>query len=228
MFGKPEYNDRKSRMAYVADHFKAILKGKILDVGADEGYIEKYLTECTEYVGIGLGGTNEKIIRVDLERDQFPIVEKKFDTVMCLDVLEHLENIHIVFDSLCSVSNSYVLVSLPNPWKDTLSAVWRHYKKNHYMKFYGLPLERMADRHKWFFSSTEADLFIKYRAEKNGFFIEHIQNDRVAYFNNAFFNRVIYAIIRLGLKIIHSKINADDFIVSCKWYVIKKKPEFNS
>ena len=39
------------------------------------------------------------------------------------------------------------------------------------MKFYGLPKEREADRHKWFFSAYEAREFVSYRAKKNGFSI---------------------------------------------------------
>jgi hypothetical protein len=35
------------------------------------------------------------------------------------------------------------------------------------LKFYGLPLEKPTDRHKWFFSSEEAENFVIYRAAKN-------------------------------------------------------------
>lgn len=43
------------------------------------------------------------------------------------------------------------------------------------MKFYGLPFEKPEDRHKWFFSSEEAEKFILYRAGKNN--MEILQMD---------------------------------------------------
>jgi hypothetical protein len=43
----------------------------------------------------------------------------------------------------------------------------RIYSPRQSLKFYGLPLERPNDRHKWFFSSEEAEQFIVHRASKN-------------------------------------------------------------
>jgi len=165
------YYDRETRQQFVARKYAPILKGKILDVGADEGHMEKYIDQNNNYTGIGLGGSNPDIIRVDLENEEIPFERSTFDCVMCLDVLEHVENIHSLFDKLCDLSKKWVLISLPNPYNDIL-----HYfiggnymgrEKN--MKFYGLPKEREPDRHKWFFSSKEACEFVEYRSKKNGF-----------------------------------------------------------
>lgn len=164
------YYDRESKQKWVADKYSEILTGRILDVGADEGYIEKHLIDA-EYYCIGLGGKNPKVINLDLEKENIPFEDNYFDCAMCLDVLEHLENVHACFDELCRVSNEWLIVSLPNPYNDLLnyfrSGKYMNREKN--MKFYGLPKERESDRHKWFFSALEAADFISYRAEKNGF-----------------------------------------------------------
>jgi hypothetical protein len=88
--------------------------------------------------------------------------------VLCLDVLEHLENIHEMFDRLCALTKNYVIISLPNPWASMMENFEsKSYNQHTNIKFYGLPNERPDDRHKWFYSFNEAKRFIEYRAEKN-------------------------------------------------------------
>lgn len=141
----------------------------MLDVGADEGLLGRCLPTDVNYVGIGLGGSNSNVIPYDLEQLPLPFESDSFDCVVCSDVLEHLENMHAVFDDLCRLSNRHVLLSLPNP----LQCVYRCMQGNphspeRYTKFYGLPPEREADRHRWFFTPSEARRFVRYRASKNG------------------------------------------------------------
>jgi SAM-dependent methyltransferase len=161
------YTDRESKAKYVWLKYQPILKGRILDVGADECHVKQYLDENTEYWGIGLDGNPDQL--VDLEKEKIPFTDNDFDCVCCLDVLEHLENIHEVFDELCRVTRRYVIISLPNPWADFYHMLcFGDYRPGRPTKFYGLPLEKTKDRHKWFFSNEEAEKFILYRAEKNG------------------------------------------------------------
>lgn len=166
---KADYTNRETKLKFVFDKYKNILKGKILDVGADELYLKKFLPEGTYYVGVGFG-THPDLIKMDLEKDEFYFEDKAFDIVLCLDVLEHIENIHEIFDNLCRVSNEWVIISLPNPWATLMNCLqYNQYKPGRNTKFYGLPLEREDDRHKWFFSSSEAKAFVAHRANKNGF-----------------------------------------------------------
>ena len=83
-----------------------------------------------------------------------------------MDVLEHLDNIHEIFDELCRVSSKYIIISLPNPYNDFMNFIFKGTKYNKNLKFYGLEPEKEVDRHKWFFSSTEANNFINKRSEK--------------------------------------------------------------
>jgi hypothetical protein len=172
------YTDRETKARYVWLKYQAILTGRILDVGADECYLKQYLPEGVEYWGIGLGGHLDQ--QVDLEKEKVPFPDNSFDCVLCLDVLEHLENIHQVFDELCRVTRYHVIVSLPNPLGGLYHRLrFGDYRPGQLTKFYGLPLEPPADRHKWFFSYEEAEKFILYRAGLNGMRVLQIEPEGV-------------------------------------------------
>jgi len=118
--------------------------------------------------------------RFDLEKIPLPFQESTYDCVLCLDVLEHLENIHQVFDECCRVSRQYVIVALPNPWANFYDFLCLDSKDmDKLFKFYGLPLEPPEDRHKWFFSNEDAEKFIVYRAGQNNMKVLQLDNQRV-------------------------------------------------
>lgn len=160
------YYDRESKAQYVWDHYQSQLNGSILDVGADKCYLKKHLPNSDNYWGIGLGGNPDQI--VDLEKDGIPFPDKSFDTVLCLDVLEHIDNPHHIFDELCRVSRKYVIISLPNPAGTFLSTAFaKQATKIQALKYYGLPAVPPNDRHKWFFSLPEAENFIRQKSSLN-------------------------------------------------------------
>ena len=162
------YSDRKTKAEYVWRKYRPLLQNaSVLDVGADKCYLKDHLDESTQYWGIGLGGNPDQ--QVDLESGVLPFKPQSFGCVLCLDVLEHIESIHAIFDELCRVSQRYVVISLPNPWAN----FWRMLRKGGTpgkpFKFYGLPEERPEDRHRWFFGAADASSFIECRAKKNNF-----------------------------------------------------------
>lgn len=160
--------DRADKARYVWQRFEPLLRGRsILDVGADRCHLREHIDADTTYWGVGLGGTPDQLI--DLEREPLPFDDRAFDCVVCLDVLEHLANPHEVFDEVCRVASQSAIVSLPDPWGDAYRALRRGpYRDDLRIKYYGLPIEPPGDRHKWFFSASEAAAFVAGRAERNG------------------------------------------------------------
>jgi ubiquinone/menaquinone biosynthesis C-methylase UbiE len=148
------YGSRQERAEYVFKKYGNFLEGSVLDVGCGEAYLKKYVTG--EYVGVDIAGNPD--ISVDLEKGKIPFKDDSFDCVVCTDVLEHIDDIHKVFVELTRVTNKYVILSLPNDWAPFLGRILMGYRNS--PKFYGLPITKPKDRHKWFFNCEEAKAFV--------------------------------------------------------------------
>jgi SAM-dependent methyltransferase len=155
------FNTRISRTEYLVERFGKFLQGKVLDVGCNEAPLRK-LMPGLDYTGIDVGGTPD--LQVDLESVQnLPFEDGEFDAVVCIDVLEHLDNLHAMFDELVRVAKTHLVISLPNCWSGARKPIERgHGAIGHY----GLPITRPVDRHKWFFSLSEAQAFFEDQTQR--------------------------------------------------------------
>lgn len=165
------YNDRESRSKFIAKTFKKYIESPLLDVGSSENFLKNYIPNNIKYVSVDITGT--PTYKIDLEKEGLShFKDNSFNTVICTEVLEHLNNLHDVFDDICRVSNKYVILSLPNNW---LYFKFMLIKSKGDLKFYGLPVEKPIDRHKWFFNYDQALNFIIKRGKMNRFkYILHI------------------------------------------------------
>jgi 2-polyprenyl-3-methyl-5-hydroxy-6-metoxy-1,4-benzoquinol methylase len=145
------FNERLERSRFIAAHMRLYLGGKVLDVGCDEGHL-RGLMPGIDYTGIDVGGTPDVV--VDLEAvERLPFEDQAFDTVLCSDVLEHLDSLHRVFGELVRVTRRWLVISLPNNWTNARRPIERGAGS---FAFYGLPADKPRDRHKWFFGLSEA------------------------------------------------------------------------
>ena len=94
-----------NRNKFVAKKLGKLNGEKILDMGCRDKIFEKYLEGTYEYTGIDfdpkkpLGlDTSDKKINYNLENGLPENLE--FDIINALDVLEHLENIHELFNEI--------------------------------------------------------------------------------------------------------------------------------
>lgn len=153
---------RHSRSEYVASRFSKYFNNSLLDVGCYEAPLRTLLNNV-DYTGVDFVGNPD--IQLNLETvERLPFDDDQFDTVICIEVLEHLVNLHHLFDELVRVSNRYIIVSLPNCWRDARVKIE---KGRGSFAHYGLPAEKPNDRHKWFFNFEEALHFMHSKAETN-------------------------------------------------------------
>lgn len=160
---------RESRSRFVADRFAPYLRGSVLDVGCFEAPLRDILKDGS-YTGVDIAGRPD--IELDLESvERLPFDDGSFDTVICVEVLEHLDNLHAMFDELVRVASRDIIISLPNCWN---TARRRLEKGRGKIAHLGLPVERPVNRHKWFFNTAEARDFVRAKADEQGVVIEEL------------------------------------------------------
>ena len=150
------FKTRKSRTDFVNLHYSPFFGNNILDVGCFEAPL-RHLVKNINYTGVDIAGDPD--IQLNLEEvSLLPFIDNQFDFVMCIEVLEHIDNLHQIFDDLFRVSKKYILVSLPNCWGVARRKIERG--KGHF-SHYGLPLDKPIDRHKWFVNITQSRKFFE-------------------------------------------------------------------
>lgn len=154
---------RSDRPHFLARLHAPLLMGRVLDVGCDEAVLRAY---CAPGSYTGLDRTPAADVCQDLVREpRLPFAPHSFDTVVCWDVLEHVDEPHALFTELARVARTHLLVSLPNPWNAARKQLGRGHGA---IQHYGLPPEAPLDRHRWFFNLSEAEEFLRAQAGRNG------------------------------------------------------------
>lgn len=147
------------RYLLIGDIFKKYLEGKILDVGSRDNTLREVLKKDCSLVD----KNNPDLPPFNWEKEELPFPSDSFDTAVCLDTLEHIENIHHGFMDLARVSGRFIIISLPNCWRKTVKQLLRGYGT---AASYGLPPEKPLDRHKWFFNTEDIENFIFYNTAR--------------------------------------------------------------
>ena len=209
-----KFKNREEKAKYVWLKYQEILKsGKILDVGAGERYLKKYIKPQSRYLSVGLDKTHEIITNLE---EKLPLKTKSFDCVLCLDVLEHLENIYQAFNELCRVTDKYLIISLPNSWFDFILTLKRgYYDDTRSIKYYNLPIKPPKDRHRWFLNTGEAENFLRFNGEKNKMRVLQID-----FLKPGRLKMILLQIFYLFF--INKKIPIRNFTVQSVWAVLEK------
>ncbi len=163
LFRVKPYFDRRERARFITEIFGGSLGDSLLDVGCGAKQLKEQLPPGIDYTGLDI--TGEADVKCDLDRESIPFEKNSFTTVVCADVLEHLENIHSIYAALFDLASKHIIVSLPNCWCDMKYQMAKRGEVSG--KFYGLPSSRPGDRHRWFFNYAEARMFLLDNIDKN-------------------------------------------------------------
>jgi SAM-dependent methyltransferase len=182
-----KYEHPEGRGAFVATALESFLVGRVLDVGAGRNSATLREKLGAVYEALDLerpyqikpeypGKVSNTV--VDLEQGQLPFSDGQYDTVICTDVLEHVDRIYEIYDELFRVAGRHVIISLPNNWVNFLGSFLAGRNVTH-MAGYGLPPQpkRPGERHKYLFNFEEACDFLVGRTPRDF---------RVCYFDQRF------------------------------------------
>jgi SAM-dependent methyltransferase len=153
---------RESRSTYVAKRFQKYFADSLLDVGCFEAPLRDILSNV-QYTGIDVAGKPDILLNLE-ECIRLPFESGQFSCVICIDVLEHLDNLHVILNEIIRTAEHFIIISLPNCWRDARRPIERGKGT---FGHYGLPIEPPLDRHKWFFSFIQAKEFLLQQAQKN-------------------------------------------------------------
>jgi len=158
------------RAEYAFNKYRKYFIRKVGDVGAGGSPIF-FLKTGLNYTSIDVSNKRAMPdILYEFENLTIPVNNREFDTVLCMDVLEHTDDPYYLFEELCRISNRYVIISLPNNWVGYFLDFIRGRNES---IGYGLPEEKpnTGIRHKWYFNLEHAEKFLKFNAKKNKFSI---------------------------------------------------------
>jgi len=156
-------NTERDKLYSIVKAFPDAFDGRILDMGCRSQMLQTVIKSDTDYCGLDLYPPATIIGNIG---DGLPFRAESFNSVIALDVLEHVDKIHQAFIESCRVSHRYVVICLPNIYEVRVRFAFLMGKS--ISGKYGLPLKPPADRHRWLFSFSEARRFIKYWASELG------------------------------------------------------------
>ena len=208
---KPYDDRKKQRYKIITTEFREYFENKTLDVGTRSNILSELLGKKCQLVD----KNNPDLPEFNWEKESLPYQGKSFDTVVCLDVLEHVDNLHEAFDDLLRVSSKYIIISLPNNWKKALN---EFIKGRGRWASYGIPLEKPKDRHKWFFNTEDAEDFIYYHSATS---LGNYEIKRVVYHipKTILRIKITHPILKLFLPKRHFK----NLFVETVFFVLEKK-----
>lgn len=160
--GTISFRGRDDKIAAIASRLGDRFGESVLDVGCDRAGLRNHVSGRYH----GVDRTPEADEELDLEGG-LPYADRSFDTVVALDVLEHLDSAHDVRDELFRVADKMVVIGLPNLYE------WRF--RVAYSRGlppsgkYEFPPDAPEDRHRWITSLESSRQFVAAGAEIGGF-----------------------------------------------------------
>lgn len=180
----PIYHDRETRNRWAASLLENDRRTNVLNLGGGgKRHLAKYLGPQWRVHELDITGDCDTRLNLDVI-DRLPFEDNSFDTCCAFDVLEHLEQFHLIADEMYRVARSTVLISLPNAAVEFYSLLRNRRDYNNplengvYSKFYGLPIKVPEDRHRWWLTFEDIVRYFLWVEETKSCVIEFfIPND---------------------------------------------------
>lgn len=152
------------RIAEVADIISKTGVRSVLDVGCRDCVLKKYISPEIKYYGNDLFQNKDGTVQYVGDINTLTI-DKKFDCVTAIDILEHADDPYSIFDSLVSLSDHVLIINLPNCY--ALKSIYKFLVKGHLGDKYNFGVQNSLDRHRWLMNYKEICNFYYYKAKEH-------------------------------------------------------------
>jgi ubiquinone/menaquinone biosynthesis C-methylase UbiE len=166
------YNTRFERVKFAVKQLIpfGIDDKRVLNIGGGGSrHLQRSLSELdsnSSSFEVDMTGDNDLSLNLD-KIDKLPFEDQDFDFCLLTDILEHLENFHLILYECFRVTKKAIVISLPVPSSEFLSIIYnRRFSSDGltagiYSKFYGLPFQVPEDRHRWWFTYDDVISFFE-------------------------------------------------------------------
>lgn len=153
----PYYIDRSDRNRFAAGQLQTPTVKRILNLGGGgKRHLESNLSQAdVEVFEVDMQGNCDLQVNLDTV-SKLPFEDCSFDVACSFDVLEHLENFHLINDEMYRVAREFILISLPNSAAElpfnflfNKANAYPYEESGVFSRYYGLPLQPPEDRHRW-------------------------------------------------------------------------------
>tara|TARA_B110000503_G_scaffold135634_1_gene216540 strand:- start:438 stop:1061 length:624 start_codon:yes stop_codon:yes gene_type:complete len=196
-----------NRNKFVANVLNNLNGEEVLDIGCRDKIFKQYLLGDYRYTGVDY---NPNITNDDNDKDvinhnleQGLPDGKNFDIINALDVLEHVENIHHLFEQMFKRANKKIIIALPNMayYKFRLNFLF----KAEISEKYNFHHKKLIDRHRWITNYKSIINFIEknkpedwkstkfnFIADRKKYYVYIVEKFLAKYFPGLFVYEVIY------------------------------------
>lgn len=155
------------RVTVAARSARALAVASVLDVGCRDGQLRRLLPAHVRYSGCDLLPGEQVRYVGDIRSID---IDQRFDCVIALDMLEHVDELHALFDRLAGLSGRAMIVSLPNCYD--LKGRFKFAIRGRLGGKYEFSAVPVIDRHRWVMGYDEIRNFYAAKAGQHGFALE--------------------------------------------------------
>jgi SAM-dependent methyltransferase len=155
------------RVAVAASSARALAVSSVLDVGCRDGHLRRLLPAHIRYSGCDLVPGEHVTYVGDIRSVE---IDNRFDCVIALDMLEHVDELHALFDRLAGFAIRAMIVSLPNCYD--LKGRFKFAIRGRLGGKYSFSAAPVIDRHRWVMGYDEIRNFYAAKAHQLGFALE--------------------------------------------------------
>ena len=136
----------------------------LLDVGCRDCVLQTYLNPGINYYGNDLFQNEDNNVNYVGDINLIKI-DKKFDCVTAIDILEHTDDPYKIFDNLVTLTKKILIINLPNCYD--LKSVYKFSVKGQLGEKYNFGVENRLDRHRWLMSYKQIRNFYDHKAKEH-------------------------------------------------------------